>query len=331
VRADLPLEQLLQVDLVFLSFAQLLHLHVKLILDLTGILNEVALPAKSPVANEDAEDVLLHSRAPRKRLVCIFSEGLEGASEKLIRITLAFSELLHRKETVTRGPSQRSLQIWPVALHGESGSLGGESAHGTVVAVARTALLHVREDNLPNRLHAKEHLRDRVHEARIAQVANAPSTAAPLQLTQHLLAGNSVSLRAEVTARRQRSQLLRHVARVASGRHASHLVPPCQSSPGRASATPSTAPATRRPTRGRRRICGPRRVAAAAAAPAPPRRPCVVRRNECPRHRHFHLARAQRVRGQRRLHSRRRGRLPVRRSCSDVVVVVVARLLTDAR
>ena len=52
MKADLPLEQHLQVDLVFLSFAQLLHLHVEAILNFTGILNERALPAKSPVANE---------------------------------------------------------------------------------------------------------------------------------------------------------------------------------------------------------------------------------------------------------------------------------------
>ena len=185
----------------------------------------------------------------------------------------------------------------------------------------------MRVDDPPNRLHPKEHLRDRIHEARVAQVGNAPSTAAPLQLTQHVLAGNSVGVRAQVPARRQRPQQLRHAARVASGQHGSHLRPPVSRSPGRASATPSTAPATRRTTCGRRPICGPRLVASAAAAPAPPSRPCV-RRNECRWHLQ-RLARAKRVRGQRRPHSRRSGRRPVRSSGSSGVVD--AHLLNVAR
>ena len=316
---DLTPEQLLHVDLVLQRSAHILHVHPKHVLDLTDVIcNELARLANCPIPHEDPKDVLLHSRAFPEGpplgagLDSRCTEGLDSVSEKGCRITLAPPELLGREEAPSRRACQPSLLVRADVLRGESGSLVGESAHRTAVAVQRTASLHVRVDDPPNRLHPKEHLRDRIHEARVAQVGNAPSTAAPLQLTQHVLAGNSVGVRAQVPARRQRPQQLRHAARVASGQHGSHLRPPVSRSPGRASATPSTAPATRRTTCGRRRICGPRLVASAAAAPAPPRRPCV-RRNVCRWHRHS-LARAQRVRGQRRMHRRRRGRLPVRRS-----------------
>ena len=273
---DLTPEQLLHVDLVLQRSAHILHVHPKHVLDLTDVIcNELARLANCPVAHEDPEDVLLHSRAftkgrqpaPTESFRC--TEGLDSVSEKRRRITLAPPELLSREEALSRGDCQPSLFVWPDVLRGEGGSLVGESAHGTAVRhvrSVRTASLHVRVDDPPNRLHPKEHLRDRIHEARVAQVGNAPSTAAPLQLTQHVLAGNSVGVRAQVPARRQRPQQLRHAARVASGQHGSHLGPPVSRSPRRASATPSTAPATRRTTCGRRRICD-----APVLSPARPR------------------------------------------------------------
>ena len=248
---DLPPEQLLQVDVVLPRSAHILHVDPKDVLDLTNIIcNELARLANCPIPHEDPEDVLLHSSAFPKTIplatrgVFRCTEGLDSVSEKGRRITLAPPELLGREEAPSRGLCQRSHFVRPDVRRGEGGSLVGESADGAAVTAQRTASLHVSVDDPPDRLHPKEHLRDRIHEARVAQVGNAPSTAAPLQLTQHVLTGNSISLRAQVAARRQRSQQLRHVARVASGQHGSHLVPPVSRSPGRASATPSTAPAT---------------------------------------------------------------------------------------
>ena len=252
---DLAPEQLVQVDVVLPVSAHILHVDPKNVLDLTDIIcNELARLANCPIPHEDPKDVLLHSRAFPERpplgtgvhFRC--TDRLDSVSEKGCRITLAPPELLGREEAPSRRVCQPSLLVRPDVLRGESGSLVGESAHRTAVAVQRTASLHVRVDDPPNRLHPKEHLRDRIHEARVSVarqvIGNAPTTAAPLQLTQHVLTGDTVGGLAQVPIRRQRSQQFVHVARVASGQHGSHLVPPVSRSPGRASATPSTAPAT---------------------------------------------------------------------------------------
>ena len=251
---DLPPEQLLQVDVVLKGSAHILHVDQKDILQLTTVIcNEFARLANCPIPQEDPEDMLLHRTAfpkrppltTRRREDFRGSEGLDSVSEKGRRITLARpQEVIRREIPLSRGPCQRSHFVRPNVRRGEGGSLIGESAYGAAVAVARTALLYVRVDDSANRLHPKEHLRDRIHEARVCQVGNATSTAAPLQLMEHVLTGTSVGFHAQVAARRQRSQHIRHVARLASGHHGSHLVSPVSRSSGRASATPSTAPAT---------------------------------------------------------------------------------------
>ena len=321
-KLDLPPEQVLQVDHVFPTRAHLLHVHKEHVLNLASILHKVALLAKRPVASENPENVLLDGTTSPVRLPFHCTEGLESVSEELIGITLARPELLHRKDPVTRGDRERGLLVRPVTLHRKRVSLGGESAHGAAEPAPRTAPLHVRVEHPPDRPHAEEHLRDRIHKARFPLVTNPPTSAVPLQLTQHMLPGDSICKGAQVQARRQRLQQLRHAARGASRQHGYDRVPPDWTSPGAASAPPGTSAATRG------RTCGPRRVPGAAAAPAPPRR-LSDRRNVRRWHRQ-RLARAQRVRGQRRLHGRRSGRRPVRSSGSSGVVVD-ARLLTDAR
>ena len=153
-------------------------------------------------------------------------QGLKGSQEELRRIAFLIGNgklSAPAKQPRARGDSQRRDGVDPPALDRDGRGLSSERAHRARCCI-KTAVLAVNIEKPTDGSHAQQHLRDCVHEASSADVANAHAGASALQwLPGDLLLGQAVSRHAQISV--QLAQLWRPSRIPNRGRHAKHLTP----------------------------------------------------------------------------------------------------------